>query len=360
MFSFIVFVIILSILIVVHEFGHFMAARRVGVRVEKFSLGFGPQILKKKKKETEYSISAIPLGGYVKLAGDSLEEYTGKSDEYFSQPPGKRFLIIFSGPFLNYCLGFLCFWLIFFVGYPTLTTKVGGLIDGFGAQVAGLQAGDKINAVDGKRVEYWEDLQKIIQKKQSQEKVELSVIRGSQQLKIPVSIKTKQIEDPIGQKRNVGLLGITPFDEVIIVKHGILESFVLGINKTWEITSVTLSGLWRMLTGQLSIRESVTGPLGIFYITSKAASLGFIAVLHLLALLSVSLAIFNLLPLPVLDGGHVVFLALEKIRGKTLSIKTEHVITQIGVTLLITLVIFVTYYDIVRFFGDKISKIFVR
>lgn len=360
MFSFIIFIIILSILIVVHEFGHLMAARRVGVRVEKFSIGFGTELLKRKKGGTEYTINAIPLGGYVKLAGDNLEEYKGKSDEYFSKSPGARLLIVFFGPFLNYVLGFLCFWVIFFAGYPNLTTKVGGLIEGFGAQIAGLQVGDKITAVDGKNVEFWEDLQKIIQKKSAQDKVNLSVLRGNQGLGIAVSIKTKQIEDPLGQKRNVGLLGITPFDEITIVKHGLLESFFLAINKTWEITTLTIKGILRMVTGKLSIRDSVTGPLGIFYITSKAASLGFVAVLHLLALLSVSLAIFNLLPLPVLDGGHVVFLALEKIRGRTLSLKTERIITQIGVTLLVIFVLFVTYNDLVRFFGDKVSKFFVK
>jgi regulator of sigma E protease len=123
---------------------------------------------------------------------------------------------------------------------------------------------------------------------------------------------------------------------------------------------MTYKGLWRMITGKLSFRESVTGPLGIFYVTSKAASLGVIAVLHLIAVLNVSLAIFNLLPLPVLDGGHILFLGIEKIRGKTLSTKTEQIITQIGLTVIISLAVFVTYNDITRLFGDKISKIFMK
>src|SRR3989338_7818241 len=122
MFSFLIFLLILSVLIVVHELGHFIAARKFGVRVEKFSLGFGPQIFRKKNKDTEYSIAAIPLGGFVKLAGDNLEEFKGKPDEYFSKPPGKRFWIIFSGVLVNYISGFLLFSALFFVGYPTLTT----------------------------------------------------------------------------------------------------------------------------------------------------------------------------------------------------------------------------------------------
>ena len=134
MVAILIFILILSLLIIVHELGHFMAARRTGVRVEEFSLGFGPQLWAKKIGDTKYSLSLIPLGGYVKMAGDTLSECKGKSDEYFSKSPGKRFQIIFCGPLLNYILGFLFFWVIFFVGYPTLTTKVGGLIDGYGAK----------------------------------------------------------------------------------------------------------------------------------------------------------------------------------------------------------------------------------
>ncbi len=355
MFTFIIFILILSTLIIVHELGHFMAAKRKGVRVERFSLGFGPQLLKEKKGDTEYSVSAIPLGGFVKFAGDNLEEYKGRSYEYFSKSPGERFQIIFFGPLLNYILGFLCFWIIFFVGYPTLTTKVGGLLDGFGAKDAGLQVGDKIIAIDGQKVAFWEELQNIIQAERQSTEVKLSVLRDNKEFTVAARIKEKNIEDSLGQKRKIGLLGITPFDEVVKVRHGFLESFLLGINKTWNLTVMTYKSLWRMLTGRLSIRESVTGPLGIFDITAKAASLGMIAVLHLVAVLSISLAIFNLLPLPVLDGGHILFLAIEKIRGKTLSIKTERIIAQIGVTLIVSLAVFITYNDIVRLFGAKIA-----
>ena len=143
MISILVFILILSLLIIVHEFGHFIAARLNGVRVEQFSLGFGPQIFKKKAGDTEYSISLIPLGGYVKMSGDSQAEYKKLDYEYFSKAPGKRFQIIFFGPFLNYILGFLFFWFILFAGYPSLTTKVGGLIDGYGAKEAGLAVGDR-------------------------------------------------------------------------------------------------------------------------------------------------------------------------------------------------------------------------
>jgi regulator of sigma E protease len=256
-------------------------------------------------------------------------------------------------------LGLLCFWWIFFSGYPTLTTKVGGLIEDFGAKDAGIQAGDKITAVDGKRVDYWEELQNAIQAKKAATKVMLSVLRENKEYTLEVKIREKNFDDILGKKRSVGLIGITPKDEVVNIRHGFLKSFILAIQKTVDLTIITYEAIWRMITGKLSMRESVTGPLGIFYITSKAASVGMIAVLHLMAVLSVSLGIFNLLPLPVLDGGHIVLLAIEKIRGKQLSLKAEQIITQVGLTLIISLAVFATYNDLVRFFGDKL-KWFVK
>lgn len=199
MLTFIIFILILSILIIVHELGHLIAARRLGVRVEKFSLGFGPQLLKKKRQDTEYTVNAIPLGGFVKLAGDNLEEYTGKSYEYFSKSPGERFRVIFSGPLLNYVLGFLCFWLIFFAGYPALTTKVGGLLDGFGAKDAGLQVGDKIIAVDGKSVGFWEDLQNIIQRERESARVKLLILRNNR-IDAGCADKRKKYRRPVRSK----------------------------------------------------------------------------------------------------------------------------------------------------------------
>ena len=356
MISFLIFLFILSIIIIAHEFGHFIVAKKIGVRIEKFSLGFGPRLLEKKKNGTQYCISAIPLGGYVKLAGDNLEEYKGEPDEYFSKPPGKRFWIIFTGPLLNYILGFFCFWLVLFWGYPMLTTKVGGLLDGYGAKEAGIQLGDKITAVDGKKVEFWEDLQKMVQGKKAPAKVRLAFLRDNKEFAVEVQIKEKKLADKLGRKRTVGLLGISPAGEIVKVRHGILQSFFLGIKRTLGLTFITYRSLWSMITGELSVRDSVTGPLGIFFITSQVASMGAIALLHLIAVLSISLTIFNLLPLPVLDGGHILLLGIEKIRGRYLSLKTERIITQVGITVLVSLAIFITYNDILRVFGDKIQR----
>lgn len=348
-----IFLFILGLLIIVHEFGHFIVAKRTGVRVENFSLGFGPRLLARKKNGTEYALSLFPLGGYVKLAGDNLEEYRGLPDEYLSKAPGERARIILCGPLLNYILGFLFFWLLFFAGYPTLTNKVGGLLDGFGAKASGIEVGDRIIAVDGKKVEFWEDLQKAIQAKKADTEVSLSLLRDGREYLITAAIKEKQVGDQLGQKRNIGLLGITPAEEIIKVRHNLSDAFLLSVHKTWELTITTYKALWRLICGKLSMRESMTGPLGIFDITSKAASLGIIALLHLVAVLSISLAIFNLLPFPVLDGGHLLFLAIEKIRGKALGLKADQIITRIGLTVIIFLALVVTYNDILRLFAGK-------
>lgn len=356
MISTVVFFLVLGILIIVHEFGHFIVAKKSGVRVERFSLGFGPVLLSRKKNETEYTICAIPLGGYVKLAGDNLEEYKHAPDEYLSKPPFVRARIIFAGAFFNYILGFLFFWLIFFSGYPGFTTKIGSLLDGFGAKESGIQAGDRITTIDAKPVADWEELQDAIHQKRIGSSARIAVLRGDKEYVFDVMIKERHLTG----KHKVGAIGITPADETINIRYGIVESLFLGAKKTLQLTAMTYQALWQMVTGRLSMRESVTGPLGIFYITSKAAQLGVIAVMNLLALLSVSLAIFNLLPLPVLDGGHIILLLVEKIRGRALGIKAERVISQIGLSFIIMLALFATYNDILNFFGDKLSKIFGR
>ncbi|MDD2752691.1 MAG: M50 family metallopeptidase, partial [Candidatus Omnitrophica bacterium] len=299
MISLLVFVVMFGILIVVHEFGHFIVAKFQGVRVEKFALGFGAALLKKKVGDTEYSICAIPLGGYVKLAGDNLEEYKGKSDEYLSKNVFARAKIIFFGPLLNYLLGLFCFWLVFFGGYPTLTTKVGGLLDGYGAKEAGIIAGDKIAAVDGKKLNSWDDLQMAIYDKEPGAEVKIDYLRADKAFTANVVLKKKEVDDQLGKKRNVGLLGITPdFEETVKVRHGFIESVFLSCQKSWMLTVITYKAIWRMMSGSLSLKDSVTGPIGIFVITAKAAQTGLASVLNLIGLLSVSLAIFNLLPLP--------------------------------------------------------------
>jgi regulator of sigma E protease len=349
MFGLLIFLVVLSFLIIVHEFGHFIMAKLNGVRVERFALGFGPKLFVKKIRETAYLICAVPLGGYVKLAGDNPAEYSGKPFEYLSKTPVERARIIFCGPLLNYIMAFFCFWLIFYLGYPTLTTKLGKVTKGFGAKEAGIMPQDKITSIDGQGVEYWEQLQKIVREKKAGQTVALGVLRGGQTLRIDVKIKEKEAEDIWGHKKTVGLLGVLPEGEIVKVKYGLFKGLLMGTRKLFNITAITYNAIVRMITGKLAFKDSVTGPLGIFYITTQAAQVGFVAVLHLVAVLNVSLAIFNLLPIPVLDGGHLLFICVEKIKGRALSSKVDKVVTQIGLSFIVSLAFFIFYNDLVKY-----------
>jgi regulator of sigma E protease len=324
-------------------------------------LGFGPRLFGIKPKETEYIICAIPLGGYVKLAGDNRDEFKNQPYEYLARRPFERAKIIFFGPVLNYLLGFLCFWMVNFIGYPTLTSKVGGLVDGFPAKAAGIMPGDRIISVDGNKVRYWEELQNTIHKRK-EGSLDISVLRGGEVIEINVIIRREKIDSILGEKQTVGLIGIKPdLEDTILVRHNIFEAFVLGAKKVLDLTCLTYKAIWRIVRGYLSFRESVTGPLGIFYITKTAAKLGLSALLHLVAVLNVSLAIFNLLPLPLLDGGHLLFLGIEKLRGRVLSQRVEEIINRVGISLLILLAVFVFYNDLIKFgIIDKFTNFYLK
>jgi len=360
MLSLVYFFVVLGVLIMVHESGHFAAARRVGVKVERFSFGFGPKLFSFKKGGTEYMVSLIPLGGYVKLAGDEPSEVKGKPWEFLSRSVSDRFKIIFAGPLLNYVLAFLIFSVVFMFGSPTLTTEVGALLKGYPASMSGLAVGDIIRAVDGKKVEYWEDMTEMIRKK-TDGPVTLSVERAGLAFDLGIKPTVRQAKDLFGKEVRIALVGIAPSEKITKVKYGVIESFGMGFKKLTQLTYITYKAIWSILIGRVSVKESMTGPIGIFMITGKAAELGFIYIFHLMGVLSASLAIFNLLPFPVLDGGHIIFLALEKVRGKPLSVKTQETITNIGVSALVLLTIFIFYNDMLKFgVFSKVAGLFKK
>ena len=345
----------------VHEFGHFIAAKRLGIRVEKFSFGFGPKLFSIKRGGTEYLISAIPLGGYIKMAGDEPgESLTGKSFEFLSRSIRERFLVIFAGPLLNYVLAFLIFSIIFMFGSPTLTTEVGSLLKDYPAEKSGLVVGDKVIKVDGKDVKYWEDMTEIIHK-HLEGPIRLTIEKNGRISDVEIQPVIREVKDIFGKHTKIALLGIAPSQKIEKVRYGFFESFSKGFRKVVDLTAITYKAIWSIVTGRLSVKESMTGPIGIFIITGKAAEMGLIYLFHLMAMLSASLAIFNLLPLPVLDGGHILFLFVEKLRGKPLSVKAQESIANIGVGLLILLTVFIFYNDIIKFgIFDHIGKFFRR
>ena len=348
MLSVITVVVVFSILIVVHEFGHFIMAKRCGVRVEKFSLGFGPKILGVKMGDTEYRISAIPLGGYVKMAGETPEDnLTGKPWEFLSKPPGQRFKIIVSGAALNYILGIVLFTAVFMMGAPALLSVVGEVMDGTPAQKAGIREGDRIISIDGQEIEYWDQLQSIVQKK-TEGKLKLQIERNSRVIRLNIKPAVEERKDIFGNEVRIAIMGIRPSEELTFVKYDPAESIYRGTVRAFELTALTFKAIWNMILGRLSVKDSMTGPVGIFVLTAKVARLGFVYLLNFMAVISISLAIFNVLPIPVLDGGHILFLIIEKIRRRPLSVKVQETATQIGLGFLILLMMFVLYYDVLR------------
>jgi regulator of sigma E protease len=342
-------VVILGAVILIHEFGHFIAAKLCGVRVEKFSLGFGRRLVSVKKGDTEYMISAIPLGGYIKMSGDEAgEKLTGARSEFLSRSVLDRFKIIFAGPLFNYIFAFALFTAVFMAGTPVLTNEIGAVMEGYPAKQAGLMAGDSIIEIDGRKISYGDVLVAAINR-HTKGAMTLTVRRQDKVFK-------KEIK-PVVEVRKTGLdnkevriarIGIQPAQKIEKGGYGFFGSVYMGARATWQVTAITYEAIWLMVTGRLSLRE-MTGPIGIFMFTAQAAKLGLIYVVNLTALLSASLAIFNLLPLPVLDGGHIFFLMIEKIRGKPVSGKTQEAIGNIGIGLLILLTVVIFYNDIAKF-----------
>ncbi len=356
--SLLIFLIVLSILIIVHEFGHFAMAKRLGVKVERFAVGFGPTLFAKVVDGTEFALCAIPLGGYVKMAGDERGAAKGKSDEFYAKSPGHRALIVLWGPLVNFILAYLCFWFVFVAGYPVLSAKVGELLKDYPAQKAGLQSGDKILNVNGENIESWEQMQRVISTSKSPS-LDIVALRNAKKIHTIITPKIENLANVFGQKENIRIIGIKPAEDISVLHYDVLTAAGKAAERLWEITSTTLKALYRIATGAMSAKDSMTGPIGIFYIVQKAAALGLCYLIYILGTISASLAIFNLLPFPVLDGGHLFFTAIEKVRGRPLPPKAEDIINRVGVTLIVCFALFVFYNDFIRFgFIDKIVKLF--
>ncbi len=346
--SFIIFIIVLSILVIVHEYGHFATAKALGVRVEKFSIGFGPKLFSFPWQNTEFMVCLIPLGGYVKMSGDERDKCVGESQEFYSHPIGHRALIVLMGPVVNYVLAFVCFWVVFMIGYPSISPMVGEIIKDYPAQSAGLEAGDIILKIDQQSIKSWEEVQRHIKTSKTEE-LKFTVKRQQTQLFLTIRPRIEKLENIFGQQENVRLVGIKPKEEMVLLQYGFLESLTKSADRLWEITATTYEALYRLATGTKAAKDLVTGPIGIFFVIQKAATMGFSYVLYIMAVISASLAIFNLLPLPVLDGGHLFFMLIEKFRGRPLSIKAEEFVTKLGFSLIICLAVFVFYSDLSRF-----------
>jgi len=347
------FVIVLGILIFVHELGHFLFAKLFKVRVLKFSLGFGNKLIGKQWGETEYLISAFPLGGYVKMHGEQPGEEIAEEEKAVSfshKTVGQRFWIVFGGPLFNLLFAVLVFWLMFvFAGMPNLvdSTKIGQINPGSPAEKAGLKKDDVVLSINGKEMKVWEQVSETI-RTSGGKPVELVVKRGGETLNIkatPMRDKVKNIFGEATEERY--LLGMGRSEDVVYKKVSLPESVKLALEHTWSMIVLTVMGLVKMLQRIIPASE-LGGPIRIAEIAGEQFKAGWINLIHFTGLLSVNLGILNLLPIPILDGGHLVFLGVEAVRrkplGETMMIRAQ----QVGMALLGTLMIFVFYNDIAR------------
>lgn len=346
--SALVFLAVLSILVVVHEFGHFIVARLCGIKVEKFSIGFGPVLLSRQWSGTEFAFSLLPFGGFVKMAGENPGEATGKADEFSSKHPLQKLAVVVAGPLMNAFLAFVLFSIVFMAGQPRALSAIGEVMSGSPAEFAGVASGDRVSAVNGVAVRYWDDL--VGEIRRHTDKVILSVDRGVTKMDIAITPKLQEV--PGEKKQKVFLIGIKPSREksdIDYVKSAPLQSLGMAASVVWTMSAMIFKSLGMMITGALPFKDSMTGPIGIFYMTQEYYKLGFVPLLYFMGSLSVSLFVLNLLPLPVLDGGHILFLAIERIKGSPLKESVKDRMTQVGMIALLALMAFVIFQDLSRF-----------
>jgi regulator of sigma E protease len=355
MFSWILpFVLILGLLIFVHEFGHFLAAKRSGITVERFSLGFPPNIISKKIGETEYCIGIIPLGGYVKMKGDIPDfaddktEPSGEPGEFMSAPVWKRAIVIVSGPFMNFVAAILLFMVMVWAwGNPQVrpnSTEIGTVVPNTPAFKAGLKEGDRIISIDNKEFKDFAEIATYI-KSQPEMDLTINLRRGNKDLSLVAKTLKVDVKDSTGVTHAEGRLGIDPvFD---FHPTTLWEGIKGGFTSAYYVVAVTLDFLWKLITHQESI-TNLGGPIMIADQAGKALKRGLPYLVNLAAFLSINLGVLNILPIPVLDGGHLVFLTIEGIRRKPISFKKRLIWQQIGMGLLLLLMVFVTYNDIAR------------
>ena len=349
MITLISFIILLGILISVHEFGHFLAARIGGVGVVKFSLGFGPKIFGKKVGETEYVLSWIPLGGFVKLLGESDKEELSPEDEkrsFLKQPSWKRILIVFAGPLFNFLLAILIFCIVFMYGIPNLTTNIGEVQKGSAADEAGIINGDKIISIAGKTITGWDELRSVIADGKGKQ-VEIILERGMEKKNFLIQPRITKSKNLFGEEVSAYLIGISPSGKTVIEKKNPWQAIIASGEKTWEISKLTVVAVIKMLEGTISPR-TLGGPIFIAQIAGAQVKEGIIPFILFIALLSINLGVINLFPIPVLDGGHIMFYTVELIIRREISMKVKETAQQIGFAILIMLMIFVIMVDIER------------
>ena len=337
----------LGLLIFIHELGHFSVAKFYKVKVLKFAFGFGKELWGFTKGETRYSICLFPFGGMVAMAGENPDEATGQKDEFLSLSFYKKIMIVFAGPFMNYILAILLFAFIFNIwGLAIISEKaqIGALAKDSCAQKAGLMIDDKIISINGTEIEDWLGLTKNIKDKAEQE-VNLKVLRGNEELAFNFVLDKNPTT-------GAGMLGIQPV--IIKEKASFFKSFYLACDTVIYQSTFTLKYLWDKLIKWE--KPEVAGPIGVIQVMANSAKSGFESYIRLLAVISVALGLFNLLPIPLVDGGMIVLFLVEGIIRKKISTKVIQVYNSIGLALILLIFLFATYSDLIRLGIGKLFK----
>jgi len=357
------FLFVLSLVVFFHELGHFLIGRWCGVKVDTFSLGFGPELFGfNDRYGTRWKIAAIPLGGYVKFFGDDSEASTPSSEmlanmtdeerkgSFHHKNVGARAAIVAAGPIANFILAILIFACLFtFFGKPSTTAQVDQVEPGSAAAAAGFQVGDVVTAIDGTKIESFSDMQRIVGVRAG-EHLTFTIKRGDSTLQLNGTPELKEVKDPFGNAHRLGVLGITRktvSGDVTTERVNPATALWLGVKETWFVIDRTLAYIGGVFTGR-EAADQVGGPLRIAQISGQVATIGLAALVHLAAVLSVSIGLLNLFPVPLLDGGHLLFYAVEAVRGRPLSDRAQEMGFRIGLGLVLMLMVFATYNDILH------------
>jgi len=335
--NFVVSIFIFGFLVFIHEFGHFIVARRVGITVHEFSLGFGPRIASFVNKGTEFSIRLLPFFSYVRMAGEQGEEGEAKGS-FLEKSVWQRMAVIGAGPLSFFVLAAVLFAGLFaFAGVGQPTTIIQEAVKGFPADVAGLRPGDKIVAMNGQPVKDWDSVVRVIHDSPDR-KVVFTIERDSKTMSLDV-MSSRNPDDP-----TIGYVGVRPTVEM--VRQNPAAAVVSGIVQTGAVTVIWAKGLIMMISGK--VEADLIGPVGIVQLIGQASRYGLVSLISLAAAMAANLGALNLLPIPALDGGKLLFLVVEAIRGKPIDPEKENMVHFIGFALMIVLAVFIAYKDILR------------
>ncbi|MFK5880789.1 MAG: RIP metalloprotease RseP [Sulfurospirillum sp.] len=349
----IVSLLVLSFLIFFHELGHFLAARFFGVKVEVFSIGFGKKIYTKVYGDTQYALSMIPLGGYVQMKGQDDMDPTKLSkdkDSYNVKEPWQRIVILLAGPFANFLLAFLLYIAIGSIGINKFAPYIGQVSKDSPAFKSGIKSNDEIISINGIKIKTWDELSKKIKK--SSDSLLFKIKRDRKLIKIKIEPKIHTYKNMFGETLKKKMVGISPSGKTITIRYTFLQSIPFALEETKNATTMIVKSLQKLIEGVVPAKE-LGGIVSIVQVTAKASAIGIVALFGLTALISVNLGVLNLLPIPALDGGHIMFNLYEMITKKAPSERVLYYLTLGGWVFLLSLMAFTIFNDIYRIAGGN-------